>query len=1764
MVRFNRDGLAAVAVLLVCAAWNLPASAQDTTAPAAVTDLTLPQVTDVTADLVWTAPGDDDATGTATTYDIRYSTSAITNDAEFTAATAVTGEPAPAVAGTVQMMTVTGLSPSTTYYFAMKTEDEVPNTSALSNPNPSGTTYASLTTTCNASRTLVSSGMLMPNGATQTVSGSVTGVTENYYIVEALEAGSHTFSLCAGAGGTASYDTILCLFDSGGTLITSNDDSCGTQSQIVSVLAVGTYYVTVSGWSSSSGTYTLAYLGPPDVTAPGQIADLAAPATTSSTVDLQWSAPGDDGATGLAVAYDVRYSTAPITTDAEFSAATEVTGEPVPSIPGTLETMTVTGLFSSTTYYFAIKARDEVPNWGVLSNNPSAATAASADATPPADVTDLAASNPTQTTVDLQWTATGDDGSTGTAVAYDIRASLMPIATDADFTAAAPLTGEPSPSIAGTVETMTVTGLAPGTTYYFAMKVADELPNWTGVSNAPSATTLPALSGTCNGRTLSYSSAITPGTTTQTVSGSVGSADGDYFIVNATWPGPYVFSLCAAQGGTASYDSYLCLFDSGSTQIAFNDDTCGGQSEISATLAVGTYFIAVSGYGVSSGSYTLAYLGPTDVTPPAAVSDLAVTGTTTTTADLQWTSPGDDGSTGTAVAYDVRYSATPITTDAEFAAATAVTGEPVPAVAGSIETMTVTGLFSSTTYYFAIKTSDELPNWSAVSNSPSGTTQASADSTPPAAVADLAVTGTLDTTASLQWTAPGDDDVTGTAGTYDIRYAATPITTDAEFTAATAVTGEPAPSVAGTVETMTVTGLAPSTTYYFAIKTGDEVPNWSGVSNSPSGTTYASLLSQCQSRTLNSTGFIVPGTTTQTVSGSVLSTDGDYYIVDATWAGPYVFSLCAAQGGTASYDTVLCLFDGGGTLITSNDDACAPQSEVSATLAVGTYYVGVSGWGAASGTYTLAYLGPTDVTPPAAVLDLTVTGTTTTTADLQWTAPGDDGSTGTAASYDVRYATTPITTDAEFAAATAATGEPVPSVAGTVETMTISGLFSSTTYYFAMKTSDELPNASTLSNNPSGTTLASGDVTPPSAISNVTLTGIMDTWATVQWTSPGDDGVTGTAASYDVRYATTPITTDAEFTAATAATGEPAPAAAGTVQSMNVTGLSPSTTYYFAMKTADEVPNWSGVSNDPSGTTYATLTSTCNVARTLVSSGTIVPSGLTQTVSGSVTGTTENYYIVDVPEAGSHTFSLCAAAGGAGSYDSIVCVFDSSGTLVASADDSCGTQSQVVAVLAVGTNFVTVSGFSTASGTYTLAYVGPADVTAPGQISDLAVTGTTTSSADLQWTATGDNGAVGTAAAYDVRYSTTPITTDAEFTAATAVTGEPVPSVAGTVETMTVTGLFSSTTYYFAIKAADEMPNWGALSNNPSGTTAVSGDVTAPAAVADLAASGPTNTTVNLQWTAPGDDAGAGTATAYDIRYSSSAITTDAEFTAATAVTGEPVPSIAGTVETMTVTGLSPATTYYFAIKTADETPNWSGVSNSPSGTTYPSLAGTCSSRTPVWTAAITPGTTTQTASGSVGGTDGDYYVVNATWPGPYVFSLCVAQGGAADYDSYLCLFDGTGTQIAFNDDSCGTRSEISTTLAVGTYFIAVSGFGAASGTYTLAYLGPSDVAVPAAVSDLAVTGTSPSSADLQWTAPGDDGATGTATTYDVRYSTTPITTDAEFTAATAATGEPAPAVAGSVETMTVTGLFASTTYYFAIKTADELPNWSALSNNPT
>jgi chitodextrinase len=337
------------------------------------------------------------------------------------------------------------------------------------------------------------------------------------------------------------------------------------------------------------------------------------------------------------------------------------------------------------------------------------------------------------------------------------------------------------------------------------------------------------------------------------------------------------------------------------------------------------------------------------------------------------------------------------------------------------------------------------------------------------------------------------------------------------------------------------------------------------------------------------------------------------------------------------------------------------------------------------------------------------------------------------------------------------------------------------------------------------------DTAPPAAIATLAVTAVTTTQAMLRWTAPADDnGTGGRVTSYDVRYSTSTIS-EADWESAVQATGEPVPSAPGQQETFTVSGLLPSTTYYFAIKSADAASpaNVSPLSNVPSATT----------------------------------------------------------------------------------EDP--------------------------------------DTTPPAAVTDLSVSAVDANEITLSWTASGDDGTAGAATSYDVRYSTLPITDDATFAAATALTGLPAPKAAGSAETFTVTGLAAATDYYFAMKVADEAPNSSAMSNVLQVTT-LPPDVTPPAAVADLSASTLDSARIQLAWTAPGDDANAGTAAAYDVRYSTAPINTDADFAAAHAAAGVPAPQPAGSAEQLTVSSLDADTLYYFAVKTSDNgvPANVSAISN--------------------------------------------------------------------------------------------------------------------------------------------------------------------------------------------------------------------------------------------
>lgn len=130
--------------------------------------------------------------------------------------------------------------------------------------------------------------------------------------------------------------------------------------------------------------------------------------------------------------------------------------------------------------------------------------------------------------------------------------------------------------------------------------------------------------------------------------------------------------------------------------------------------------------------------------------------------------------------------------------------------------------------------------------------------------------------------------------------------------------------------------------------------------------------------------------------------------------------------------------------------------EIAHAISVGIYLIGSVGLASVLGgmVLQLAIQGP-----HATVLS----SDSTNSVSLTWTAPGDDGNVGTAAAYTVKYSTEPLT-ELTWAAAPAAVNPPTPLVAGSTESFTVTGLTPGTLYNFAVKTTDDAGNESSISN----------------------------------------------------------------------------------------------------------------------------------------------------------------------------------------------------------------------------------------------------------------------------------------------------------------------------------------------------------------------------------------------------------------------------------------------------------------------------------------------------------------------------------------------------------------------------------------------------------------------------------------------------------------------------------------------------------------------------
>ena len=207
------------------------------------------------------------------------------------------------------------------------------------------------------------------------------------------------------------------------------------------------------------------------------------------------------------------------------------------------------------------------------------------------------------------------------------------------------------------------------------------------------------------------------------------------------------------------------------------------------------------GQGLATNSFsfnaTAGSGGGGDTTPPSVPSNVAVTGTTWSSASLSWSASTDNvGVSG----YRIYRGGTQVGTS-------------------TTTSFTDTGLNASTAYSYTVAAYDAAGNVSSPSSAVTATTQSGGggDTTPPSVPSNLAVTGTTSSSASLSWSASTDN--VGVAG-YRIYRGGTQVGTS-------------------TTTSFTNTGLAASTAYSYTVAAYDAAGNVSSPSAAVTATTQS-------------------------------------------------------------------------------------------------------------------------------------------------------------------------------------------------------------------------------------------------------------------------------------------------------------------------------------------------------------------------------------------------------------------------------------------------------------------------------------------------------------------------------------------------------------------------------------------------------------------------------------------------------------------------------------------------------------------------------------------------------------------------------------------------------------------------------------------------------------------------------------------------------------------------------------------------------------
>jgi hypothetical protein len=425
---------------------------------------------------------------------------------------------------------------------------------------------------------------------------------------------------------------------------------------------------------------------------------------------------------GYVVAWGINNSSAVITWSTDVSATTQLAygtttalGQlsPLQTTLSASHGVTLTGLISGTTYYFVAQSTGANGATG-YSTVMSFTTLGTAPLGPP-NISNVQVSSITNTTATITWTT--DQASTsqvnyGTTTAYGLQSTLN--------------------SNLQTSQSVTLTGLTPGTTYDFDVVSA----------NAG------AMSST--------------------------SANSTFSTTNVTYTAPVITNVSTTNLASTSVTVTWTTDQPSNSQVKYGTTTAYGSSTTLDTALVTTHSETITGLAAGT-AYDF------DVTSTTAES------LSTTSPNSTFTTPASTATppnVGYVVAWGINNSSAVVTWSTDVAATTQLAYgtttslgmlSPLQTTMAASHGVTLTGLISGTTYYFVAQSigADGATGYSTVMNF---TTTGTAPAGPPV-ISSVLVGNITNTSATITWTTsqPASSQVNyGTTTSYGSQSALTP------------------------------------------------------------------------------------------------------------------------------------------------------------------------------------------------------------------------------------------------------------------------------------------------------------------------------------------------------------------------------------------------------------------------------------------------------------------------------------------------------------------------------------------------------------------------------------------------------------------------------------------------------------------------------------------------------------------------------------------------------------------------------------------------------------------------------------------------------------------------------------------------------------------------------------------------------------------------------------------------------------------------------